>query len=177
MKKFTALCLAASFVLMAFAAGGCARRGARHALLDEKGYYDAITEEELASLGIGPSAPARGMEFAGSERLHTVYFPFDSSDIHPETRRILDANVAVLEEHSRVVIMVEGHCDERGTVEYNLALGQRRAESVRRYLVASGINPDRIFTISYGKEKPVNPASNEQAWSENRRAEFKVRVR
>ncbi len=177
MRKFMAGFLLASMVSMLVLPGCGWRRSGRDALLDEKGYGEAITEEELAALGIDPAAPARGMEFAESRRLQTVYFPFDSSDIQPETRRALDANVEALMENPRVSIMVEGHCDERGTVEYNLALGQRRADSVRRYLVASGISPERVFTISYGKERPADPRSNEEAWAKNRRAEFKVRVR
>lgn len=179
MRKVLAVFMLASFASMLVLSGGCARlrRGGRDTLLDEKGYGEVITEEELAALGIDPSAPARGMEFAEADRLQTVYFPFDSSDIQPETRRALDANVEVLKQHPRLVIMVEGHCDERGTVEYNLALGQRRAGSVRSYLVAAGINPDRVFTISYGREQPVDARSNEEAWARNRRAEFKVRVR
>ncbi len=179
MKRIMAVCMLVFMVSMLVMSGGCARlrRGGRDTLLDERGYDEVITEEELAALGIDPSAPARGMEFAPSEALKTVYFPFDSSDIQPETRRALDGNVEVLKQNPRVSIMVEGHCDERGTVEYNLALGQRRADSVRRYLIAAGIAPERVFTLSYGKEKPVDPRSVEEAWSRNRRAEFKVRVR
>ncbi len=180
MRKCTGVLVTVVLFSMLVLSAGCAlfrRQEAAHSLIEEKGYDEVITEEELAALGIEPAASARGMSFAETGELQTVYFPFDSSDILPETRRALDANADFMRQNPRVSVMVEGHCDERGTVEYNLALGQRRADSVRRYLAASGINPERIYSISYGKEKPADPRSNEEAWAKNRRAEFRVRVR
>ncbi len=178
MKKALTAGMLCALGLVIVLSSGCAwLRRADRATLAERGYGDVITEEELAALGISPAAPARGMTFAEAANLRTVHFAFDSSDITPDVRRALDANIDILTKQRRVAVMVEGHCDERGTVEYNLALGQRRADSVRRYMVAQGINPDRIFTISYGKEKPADPRSSEEAWAKNRRAEFKIRVR
>jgi peptidoglycan-associated lipoprotein len=104
----------------------------------------------------------------------TVNFDFDKSDLTPEGRAILADNARKLEQNPEVFIRLEGHCDERGTVEYNLALGERRARSVRDYLVNFGISPGRMTVISYGKERPVDPGQNESAWAKNRRAEFVI---
>ncbi|HEX9654242.1 MAG TPA: peptidoglycan-associated lipoprotein Pal [bacterium] len=106
--------------------------------------------------------------------LLTVNFDFDKSDLTPEGRAILADNARKLEQNPEVFIRLEGHCDERGTVEYNLALGERRARSVRDYLVNFGIGPGRMTVISYGKERPVDPGQNESAWAKNRRAEFVI---
>jgi peptidoglycan-associated lipoprotein len=103
-----------------------------------------------------------------------VHFDFDKSDIRPDAEAILQRKVAVLREYPGVDLRIEGHCDERGSNEYNLALGQRRAEAVRRYLVSYGINVGRFSTISYGEERPAVRASNEDAWAQNRRAEFTI---
>ncbi|MEZ5358632.1 MAG: peptidoglycan-associated lipoprotein Pal [Candidatus Zixiibacteriota bacterium] len=104
----------------------------------------------------------------------TVYFDFDKYTIRGDQRSALDNNVQVMKKFPDAVIKIEGHCDERGTVEYNLALGDKRANAVKEYLVAAGINAGRIETISYGKERPVNPGHDEAAWAKNRRAEFRV---
>jgi peptidoglycan-associated lipoprotein len=106
--------------------------------------------------------------------LLTVNFDFDKSDLTAEARAILAENARKLEQNPEVYIRIEGHCDERGTVEYNLALGERRARSVRDYLVNYGISPGRITIISYGKERPIDPGRNEAAWAKNRRAEFVI---
>ena len=105
-----------------------------------------------------------------------VLFEYDSSDLTPEARRTLERQAAWLKRYSNVSVTVEGHCDERGTREYNLALGERRATAVSNFLVALGINGARIMTISYGKEKPVALGSNDTAWSQNRRGVSRVRA-
>jgi peptidoglycan-associated lipoprotein len=99
-----------------------------------------------------------------------VYFAFDKYDLSPEARAILQKQAVWLRRYPAVTVSVEGHTDERGTREYNLALGERRATSVRDYLTALGVEPSRLKTISYGKERPVALGSNEDAWSKNRRA-------
>ncbi|TWI71782.1 peptidoglycan-associated lipoprotein [Desulfobotulus alkaliphilus] len=104
-----------------------------------------------------------------------VHFEFDSFALTSEAMKVLDAKVAWLRNNPEVKIIVEGHCDERGTREYNLALGDRRARSVKQYLVDSGIADARIATISYGEERPLDPAQNEAAWAKNRRAQFVIR--
>jgi peptidoglycan-associated lipoprotein len=103
-----------------------------------------------------------------------VHFDFDKSDIRPDAAEVLQRKVTVLREYPGVQLRIEGHCDERGSNEYNLALGQRRAEAVRRYLVSYGVDVGRFATISYGEERPAMRASNEDAWAQNRRAEFTV---
>jgi len=106
--------------------------------------------------------------------LRTVYFDFDSAALRDDTRATLDANATFLNENADVEVQIEGHCDERGGVEYNLALGERRAKAVSDYLVAMGVNSSRITSISYGKEKPVAFGHNEEAWAQNRRGNFVV---
>lgn len=98
-----------------------------------------------------------------------VFFGFDQSELSAEARATLDRQVAWLKKYDTVSVTVEGHCDERGTREYNLALGDRRAMSVKNYLVAAGIEASRVKSISYGKERPAVLGSNEQAWAQNRR--------
>ncbi|MDY0163746.1 peptidoglycan-associated lipoprotein Pal [Desulfobotulus sp.] len=104
-----------------------------------------------------------------------VHFEFDSFALTSEAMKVLDAKVVWLRANPDVKIMVEGHCDERGTREYNLALGDRRARSAKKYLVDSGIAENRIATISYGEERPLDTAKNEAAWAKNRRAQFVIR--
>lgn len=103
-----------------------------------------------------------------------VFFGYDRYDLSPEARVLLEAQAGWLLEHGDLNVTIEGHADERGTREYNLALGERRANSVKNYLIALGVDPRRITTISYGKERPAVPGSNETAWSQNRRGVTKV---
>ena len=108
------------------------------------------------------------------EELQDVFFDFDKSLIRPDARRALDANIRWLKNNPNARIVVEGHCDERGTNEYNLALGERRAKASRDYLVAGGIDNNRISTISYGEERPFCLGHDEAAWQCNRRGHFVV---
>jgi peptidoglycan-associated lipoprotein len=103
---------------------------------------------------------------------NVFYFDFDSSALRPESREALDAHVELLKTNDRTV-RLEGHTDERGTREYNMALGERRANAVRDYLVVNGIDSYRIETVSYGEERPVAYGSGESSWSQNRRVELK----
>ncbi len=99
-----------------------------------------------------------------------IHFEFDKYEIRPADTAILKGNADLLKKYHNVKVQIEGHCDERGTVEYNLALGERRANSTRNYLVSIGVSPERVTTISYGKERPLDPSHNESAWAKNRRA-------
>lgn len=101
-----------------------------------------------------------------------IYFDFDSAQLLPQAQEILRRKAEWLRNHPGARVIIEGHTDERGTVEYNLALGDRRAESARNFLMELGISPDQITTISYGEERPVDPAHDEAAWAKNRRAQF-----
>lgn len=103
-----------------------------------------------------------------------VYFGYDRYDLSPEARMTLDKQADWLLQYPGLTVTVEGHADERGTREYNLALGERRANSVQSYLIALGVDPRRITTISYGKERPAVPGTGEQAWAQNRRGVTKV---
>lgn len=111
---------------------------------------------------------------AETSELATVFFAFDSSELDPAAESVLDKNAEWLTLHSDVNIQIEGHTDSRGTIEYNYNLGQRRANSVKAYLINKGIDAGRLHTISYGEERPVDPAETEQAWSQNRRAQFLI---
>jgi peptidoglycan-associated lipoprotein len=103
-----------------------------------------------------------------------VFFALDSADLDDPGRAVVSGNAALLKKYSAWVITVEGHADERGTAEYNLALGERRAVAVRAYLVSLGVPPDRVRVVSYGKEFPFDPGHDEAAWSKNRRAHFVI---
>ena len=104
--------------------------------------------------------------------LKPAFFRYDSDAIDDPARKILSENAEVLKANSKWVITIEGHCDERGTAEYNLALADRRALAAKSYLVSLGIAADRLKTVSYGKEFPFDPGHDEDSWSQNRRAHF-----
>jgi len=106
--------------------------------------------------------------------LKPVFFALDSADLDEAAREVASANADILKKNPRWVITIEGHCDERGTAEYNLALGDRRAIAVKTFLVSLGIPPDRVRTISYGKEFPFDPARTDEAFSRNRRGHFVI---
>jgi peptidoglycan-associated lipoprotein len=106
--------------------------------------------------------------------LQPVFFDYDSADVNDTGRTALQANAAVLKKYPTWVVTVEGHCDERGTKEYNLALGERRAVAARTYLISLGIDANRIRTVSYGSEFPFDPGHDEPAWHKNRRAHFVI---
>ena len=119
-----------------------------------------------------PSGPTPGSraDFIAQAGTDTVHFALDSSDLDSEAQGILTRQLAWLNKNPNVRVTIEGHCDERGTREYNLALGDRRANAAKNYLASRGINPARISTISYGKERPAAAGSDESAWAQNRRA-------
>lgn len=109
--------------------------------------------------------------------LQMIHFEFDKYRLTEEAKAVLDENARSLRANSGMKIRIEGHCDERGTVEYNLALGEKRAQAAKNYLVSLGIAENRITIISYGKERPLDPSSNEDAWAKNRRDEFIILVK
>jgi len=109
-----------------------------------------------------------------SSPLKPAFFDYDSSDLTPAGRAALDENAATLKRNASWAITIEGHCDERGTAEYNLALGERRAVAARTYLVSLGVPADRLRTVSYGKEFPFDPGHDENAFTKNRRAHFVI---
>jgi peptidoglycan-associated lipoprotein len=120
--------------------------------------YDALSPDDINKKAI----------------LKPVYFAYDSDELDEASRKTLEANAQILKEYKAWVLTVEGHCDERGTPEYNLSLGDRRAQAAKNYLLTLGITADRLKTVSYGKEFPFNPGHDEGAWQMNRRAQFMV---
>ncbi len=117
-----------------------------------------------------------GKDFMESPNLATIRFDYDSSTLSDEARKILAVNADYLKNNPNQEILTEGHCDDRGTVGYNLALGQKRSAAVRQYYIYLGVTPKRIGSLSYGKEKPVCEEASEECWSQNRRVETKVRA-
>ena len=121
-----------------------------------------------------------GEDFAVSDAsgeggpLADIHFEYDQATLTEEARGILEKHALWMQNHREAKVMVEGHCDERGTVEYNLALGNQRAQVTRDYLASLGVAADRLRTTSYGKERPVDPGHDEAAWAKNRRAHFAV---
>ena len=125
-----------------------------------------ITPPEPAPIRVEP----RGIV----SELKTVYFDYDSAVLTSEARAMLENNAQWLLQHPGIQIQIEGHCDERGTIEYNYNLGQRRSNGVKEYLLSKGIDPGTIHTISYGEERPLDSGHDDSAWKENRRAQFLI---
>jgi peptidoglycan-associated lipoprotein len=121
-----------------------------------------------------PPAPAPAPAVKSGD-LGTVYFDFDSAALSEQARATLDQNAKLLRDHADIHVVIDGDCDERGTDEYNQALGEKRAQAARDYLVAAGIATSRIDIISYGKEHPVDQGHDEAAWAHNRRAGFTIK--
>ncbi len=159
--KFTALALAMAVAV------GCSSKGgddSGEGALDPNAGYDA-------SAG-GSGLDGSLSEEAALRAITTFYFEYDSSDLKPEAMRALDVHARDLKANGNRVVL-EGHADERGTREYNMALGERRAKAVQRYLVLQGVNAGQLELVSYGEERPVATGSDEYSWSQNRRVELR----
>lgn len=131
-----------------------------------------IAPAPVAPPTAAPAPPAPPKEYRANDALKQIFFAFDKSDIRPGDAKVLDATAAYLKANPSQLVLIEGHCDERGTAEYNLALGERRAKSAMNYLVSNGIEAGRITTISYGKERPVCSEHAETCWARNRNDTF-----
>jgi peptidoglycan-associated lipoprotein len=136
----------------------------------QKGRGGAITEEDLSKSDEARRRAAE--EAAKAGRFKDIFFEFDNYTVRSEDTPVLQGVAALLNANPAARLTIEGYCDERGTIEYNLALGQKRAEAARDYLVRLGVSDKRIKTISYGKEAPLQPGHSEADWSKNRRAHF-----
>lgn len=196
MRRKTGGLILCAILLMVFTfSTGCARKSGTvspkfgeedtSAAADTGARRDAGEE---AGLGRGPGGEfgegdlpipqdERAREYVfeeASRELQPIYFDYDSSALKSQAKAKLERAADWLKMNPRVNVQIEGHCDERGTNEYNLSLGERRALAARRYLVSLGISQDRIFTISYGEERPAKEGHDESAWKANRRDEFKI---
>lgn len=165
-----------SFIILSFfVTASCAKRGKVRPEARAGVEVPSVLEEEgvgeLESKGLGGIEEAEAA-LKPAEGMEDIFFAYDKSIIRAEDRTTLEENARWLKANQQAKILIEGHCDERGTIEYNLALGDRRANAAREYLISLGIDPQRIAIISYGEEKPFDPSHNEDAWSENRRAHF-----
>lgn len=131
---------------------------------------EGLTEEELeaARKRVEELRKQKGIQ------LSNIYFAFDDFSLSSQAKKTLVEDAAWMINNAEKKIGIEGHCDERGTGEYNLALGQRRAASTKRYLINLGVKPGQLSTISYGEEKPADPGHNEEAWAQNRRVHFVI---
>jgi peptidoglycan-associated lipoprotein len=136
----------------------------------------SMTPSPAAPSTAAPATPPAPSEFTATANLKDVFFDFDKYNIRPNDAKTLDSNATWLKSNNNLVL-IEGHCDERGTNEYNLALGERRAKATMNYLVAQGVQANRITIISYGKERPTCTEHSEACWAQNRRAHFLVKAR
>jgi peptidoglycan-associated lipoprotein len=132
---------------------------------EKKSFEQGLTEKKY---------PGIEGEVWESTLLKDIHFQFDQYDLSEEARKILTEDAKVLSNHPSLRIQIEGHCDERGSNEYNLALGERRAMGAKLYLIKLGVQENRLSTISYGEERPVDPGHNEEAWAKNRRCHFVI---
>jgi len=183
MKRYLMSCVTIVFIAVLMLTVSCAtNKGTRgqngsaasgEAEIGEAG----IGEGELTESEINASAfkevTEREAELAPIFR--DIKFDYDSFALQSEAKTTLDKVAEALLGKTAIQVMIEGHCDDRGTNEYNLALGQRRANSAKKYLVQLGVSSKRIFTISYGEEKPIDTDQNEEAWANNRRDHFMIR--
>ena len=185
-----------SLLVAAVALAGCAKRpattqaaapaptGAATATAGTPSTGGQQSLQPSGPTGGGATTPAPGsaarpavQDFAAVRDLADVFFDFDKYDIRPTDAKTLDANASWLKSNPNHLVLIEGHCDERGTNEYNLALGERRAKSTMNYLVSQGVQANRITIISYGEERPQCSEHTEACWAKNRRSHFLVKPR
>ncbi|MBW2647372.1 MAG: peptidoglycan-associated lipoprotein Pal [Deltaproteobacteria bacterium] len=138
--------------------------------MEEMEEGEGLTEEQLSAQELAEKEAVLRDRFVNQD----IHFEFDKSRLIPEAKEILKEKAEWLSIKRGATVTIEGHCDERGTNEYNLALGDRRAESAKRFLVDLGISASRLTTVTYGEERPLDPGHNEEAWTKNRRARFVI---
>jgi len=141
---------------------------------ERKAKEQAAIQEELLQRDLERQKMLQEQMKKGASMFKDILFEFNSYSVAPEYEGLINDVAAWLAQNQAGKLTLEGHCDERGTIEYNLALGEKRAEAVKNLLVKAGVNQDRIKTISYGKEMPVDPGHTEEAWAKNRRVHFKI---
>jgi len=169
MKVFKGICVIAAFALLV-SVSGCTKKKQLVVTPTEP----PVVEKEKADW---TNIPFKDRQYVKADELQTIYFDFDKATLRDEAKRALENNAKWLMENKREWILIEGHCDERGTEEYNIALGERRADGVKKYYEAMGINSSRLESISWGEEKPAVTGHDENTWLKNRRAETLKRVK
>lgn len=172
MKKFLTLALTLALILMVVSSLGCSKKAV------SSGPAEPVTPPPPPETEIETTTPPEQTQLPPEPEkleLEDVFFDFDKAELRADARAILSRNGEMLQRHPDARILIEGHCDERGTREYNLALGDKRAKAAMDFLVRFGIEPVRIETISYGEERPFAMGHNESAWALNRRAHFVIR--
>lgn len=185
--KSKMVCLLAALSMSVLVAGGCANKDV---VKSEEAVVPKAAPATVAVAKAEPAAPVqqavveapKQMEQTAAKasatvaNFETIYFDYDKSDLRQDARDVLSKNAEILlKSNSTAKAQIEGHCDERGSAEYNLALGERRAKSSMQYLITLGVKADRLSVISYGKEKPAVQGSDEAAWAKNRRAETVIK--
>ena len=178
MKRYLMPCVTIIFISILMLTASCAtKKGAQGQSGTATSEEGRIGEGELTESDIDASAFKEVTE-REAELAHIfkdINFSYDSFALTPAAKTTLDKIAEALLSKTDIQVMIEGHCDDRGTTEYNLALGQRRSESAKKYLTQLGVSSKRIFTISYGEEKPLDTSQNEEAWAKNRRDHFMIR--
>ncbi len=168
------LCAATVVAMFTVTSAGCRPD---ETIPDDGDSTDIVVEDESLFVGVWePDTMATYMEELAlhQEQLRDVFFGYDSNELDSDAMNALMFNANYIMSHQDFRILLEGHCDERGTIDYNLALGERRAQAVYDYLVNYGISASRLETVSYGKERPFSYGGDEQAWAQNRRVHFRV---
>lgn len=183
MQKLNITCLLVMLFLLTLMVAGCAKKpvAEQAAVVEQPAVTEvqqqpevaAVEEQQIDEAAIARQAAEEAARRAASG-LQRIHFDFDQYLLTDTAKGKLDKNARLLLAAPNVKVQIEGHCDERGSDEYNLALGEKRALATKNYLVSLGVAPSRMTTISYGEELPLDPAHTEEAWAKNRRAEFKT---
>ncbi|WP_147821311.1 OmpA family protein [Salidesulfovibrio onnuriiensis] len=179
--SFALIALLSIFLMIG---AGCAKKttssdmppGATKVEVKDQSEYptEVVEESNVDEQTLEAEARAQAKARAVEEMAFRLHFAFDSYELNDEARRVLGRKAELMKEFSDLTMVIEGYCDERGTEEYNLALGERRARAAFEHLVILGIEPERMSMVSFGEERPLDPAHNEAAWAQNRRDEFKI---
>lgn len=184
MQKITITRLLVTLFVLTLLASGCAKKPVAEQSSTEVTSQVQVQQDQpsgVAEQGVSENnvydaaAAAKAAEDAATAGLERIHFDFDQYVLTDEAKAILVQNAGLLRAAPAIRVLIEGHCDERGSDEYNLALGEKRALATQNYLVSLGVTPARMSILSYGEEMPLDPAQSTEAWAKNRRAEFKIK--